>query len=172
MKTLAFILSVIATVGACIPPLLKGKNMKLILLVVCTNNALLATSYVLTGAFNGAVSCYLGAVQTFINYFFERKGKPIPKWLIGIYAAAFVLVNLLVFSKLTDIFAILAVLAFVLAICQKNGKSYRICTMFNVGLWTVYDAFSFSIGPMLSHLVEITALVTGMVLHDRKKKNT
>ena len=75
MKTLAFILSVIATVGACIPPLLKGKNMKLILLVVCTNNALLATSYVLTGAFNGAASCYLGAVQTFINYFFERKGQ-------------------------------------------------------------------------------------------------
>ena len=31
-----------------------------------------------------------------INYFFESKGKPLPKWLIGIYMAAFVGVNLVV----------------------------------------------------------------------------
>ena len=69
MGTIAFILSSIGTVFVCIPPLLKGKNMKLTLLLMFWTNVLIAISYILTGAFNGAASCCVGAVQTFINFF-------------------------------------------------------------------------------------------------------
>ena len=75
METLAFILSTIGTVCICIPPLLKGKNMKLILLLVFSANVTVATSYLLTGAYNGAASCFVGAAQAIINYFFDRKNK-------------------------------------------------------------------------------------------------
>ena len=36
MEILAFVLSMLGTVCICIPPLLKGKNMKLILLLIFT----------------------------------------------------------------------------------------------------------------------------------------
>ena len=169
MDRLAFVLSALATLCACIPSLLKGKNMKLILLLLFTNNALLATSYVLTGALNGAVSCYLGAAQTIINYFFERDNKPIPKWLIVTYALAFLIVNLFAYSRITDIVALLAVIAFVISICQKSGKQYRIWTLVNVGLWTLYDGLNLTFGPFASHGIEIAFLLAGMILHDRKK---
>lgn len=170
MDVLAFVLSTLGTVCICITPLLKGSNMKLILLLVFLTNALIAASYFLTGAYNGAASCCVGAVQTIINYFFERKNKPIPGWLIGVYTAAFVIVNLLVFSHATDIIALVATLAFIAAICQKTGKGYRFWTLVNAGLWIVYDLITLSFGPLSTHAIEASSFLLGIILHDRKKK--
>ena len=171
METLAFILSTIGTVFVCIPPLLKGKNMKLILLLMFSTNLLIAISYLLTGAFNGAASCFVGAAVTFINYFLERKNKPVPLWLIVIYGCVFTVVNLLVFAHIVDIIALVATLAFVLGISQKNGKQYRIWTLVNTLLWILYDAITLSFGPLSTHSIQLATILTGMILHDKKKKS-
>ena len=170
MEILAFVLSMLGTVCICIPPLLKGKNMKLILLLIFLTNVLIATSYFLTGAYNGTVTCCVGAIQTIINYFLERKNKPIPRWLIAMYAVAFTVANLLVFAHITDVIALLAALAFILAICQKNGKQYRLWTLVNTLLWLVYDAITLSFGPLTTHAIQLSTIVFGMVMHDRKTK--
>ena len=169
METLAFALSTLGTVCICIPPLLKGKNMKVILLLVFSTNVLIATSYVLTGAFNGAASCCVGAAQTIINYFFERKNRPIPLLLVAIYAVAFIFVNLLVFAHITDIIALLASLMFILSICQKNGKQYRLWAVVNTVLWIIYDFITLSFGPLSTHAILLATLLFGIVMHDRKK---
>ena len=169
METLAFSLSSLGTVCVCCSTLLKGKNMKLILFLVFLTNSLLATSYILTGAFNGAVSCCIGAAQTLINFLFQRKNKAIPRWLIAVYAIAFTIANVLVFSRITDAIALLASLAFIMGICQKNGKMYRVWTLANTGLWIAYDFISFSYGPLSTHIILFVTIVLGMILHDRKK---
>ena len=169
MEILAFALSTLGTVCVCIPPLLKGKNMKLILLFVFSSNALVATSYVLTGAFTGAASCFVGSVQTIINYFFDRKNKQLPKWLLAAYALSFIVVNLLVFNRLTDLIALLGTLVFIAAISQKNGKQYRLWILINTLLWITYDLVSLSFGPLSTHLIQLTTIVVGMVVHDRNR---
>ena len=171
MEIFAFILSTLATICTCIPSFLKGKNMKLILLLVFSTNTLLATSYILTGAFNGAATCGIGAIQTIINYFFERKNKPIPVPLIAIYAAAFIFVNLLVFTHITDIIAILAAMAFICSISQKSGKQYRLWALVNTALWVVYDVITLSFGPLSTHVILLVTTLAGMAIHDRKKTN-
>ena len=171
MEILAFVLSTLGTICICIPPLLKGKNMKLILLLVFLTNALLATSYFLEGAFNGAATCCVGVVQTIINYFFERKNKAIPPWLIAIYAVAFIIVNLIVFAHITDIIALLAAMAFILGIRQKNGKQYRLWTLVNTVLWIIYDFINLSFGPLSTHAILLATILLGMVMHDRKKNS-
>ena len=72
---LPIILSAVATVCGCIPPIIKGKNMKLILLVVFLNNLLVAVSYILTKDLSGAAICFVGAATSIVNYFFDSKGK-------------------------------------------------------------------------------------------------
>ena len=171
METLAFILSVLGMVCACIPSLLKGKNMKLILLLVFSANILTAMSYILTDALNGAASCFVGAAQTIVNYFFDRKNKPLPKWLIAIYAGSFIIVNLLVFRHFTDAIAIAAALVFIAAICQKNGKKYRFWSLVNITLWLIYDLVNLSLGPICTHTVQLVIILVGIVMHDRKKNN-
>lgn len=169
METLAFILSTFGTVCICIPPLLKGKNMKLTLLLVFLANAFVAASYLLTGAFNGVVSCCLGAAQAIINYFFERKGKALPYWLIAIYAASFAVVNILVFSKFSDILALIACLTFTMSVCQKNGRRFRLWSLGNAGCWMLYDAVNASYGPLLTHIIQTSIVIFGIVVHDLKK---
>ena len=115
METLVIVLTVLSTVCSCVPQLVKGKDMRLILLLLFLGNALTVVNYLLSGAYNGAVSCGVGALQTVINYFFQRKNKPLPKWLIAVYALMFIAANMLVFTHTADILAVLATLAFVMA---------------------------------------------------------
>lgn len=124
MVILSYILSLGGLLSMIIASLIKGKNMKTILLFVFTGSVLVATSYLLAGnGINGAISCYIGAAQTIINYFFDRKRKPLPKWLIVIYALAFVALNLLGGINYLTFIAIAASLTFILCIGQKVGSN-------------------------------------------------
>ena len=125
--------------------------MTLILLLVFLANALVATSYFLTGANGGAAICCVGAIQTIINFNFERKNKPLPTWLIAVYAAMFIVANLLVFSNIYDIIALVAALLFVMGISSKSGKQYRLWSLANVALWIGYDLLTLSFGPLVTH---------------------
>ena len=77
--------------------------------------------------------------------------------------------NLLVFAHATDIIALLATMAFIVAICQKTGKQYRLWTLVNSGLWIIYDLITLSFGPLSTHIIETSSVIIGMVMHDRKK---
>jgi len=169
MEKLAVVLSTLGTVCVCTSSLLKGKNMKLILILAFATNALLATSYVLTGAYNGAVTCFVAAAQTIVNYLFQRKGRPIPVWLIAVYALSFTVVNLFTFHRIADILALLAALTFIGEICQKNGKRFRLWKLANTSLWIAYDLIARSFGPLSTHVILLVTILVGMVLHDRKK---
>lgn len=171
MEILSFILSIIGLACMITASLIKGKSMKKILFFVCCGNVLVATSYLVGGSgINGAASCYLGGAQAIINYFFESKNKPLPKWLVAIYALSFIAVNIAVggFSA-SGILAIAACLVFIMCIGQKNGAKYRFWTILNNFLWIIYDLITKSYGALTSHVPLLIFTVTGMIIHDRKK---
>ena len=143
----------------------------MILLFVFLANALVATSYLLDGAYNGAASCFVGAAQSIVSYFYDSKDKRIPMWLVGIYALSFVCVNMLVFATLLDLIAMLASLCFVLSIIQKNGKRYRIATLICTLLWITYDLVSLSYGPIITHSIQLATVLSGIVIHDIRKSD-
>ena len=170
MDILAYVLSIIGTCLLCTTSLLKGKDMRLILMLVFLSNVSIGSSYLLSGAMNGALSCGVGAVQSIVNYFFDRKNKALPWWLITVYALAFAAVNILAFSQIADIFSLLAGFAFVLCVAQKNGKGFRVWTLVNAMLWLTYDLVSMSYAPVITHVCQIAIVLLGMILHDRKGK--
>lgn len=145
--------------------------MKKILFFVFCGNVLFATSYLVGGSgFNGAASCYLGGVQAIINYFFDSKGKTLPKLLVIAYALSFVIVNVSVGGFKPIVFlAVVACLTFVMCIGQKNGAKYRFWTIVNNSLWCLYDIISGSYGAMVSHILLLAFTVAGMFMHDRKR---
>ena len=169
METLSIILSTVATVCICTPSLLKGKNMRLILLLVFSSNFLLGISYLLSGAYNGFASACVGCTQTIINYFFDRKGKNIPVWLVIVYALSLIAVNLLTFTKAVDLIAMVASLTFVMCIGQKTGAKYRIWVLINTVLWSTYDVFGAAWGPLLTHGIQVLITIGGIIIHDLKK---
>ena len=170
---IAIALSILGTVCICTSSFIKGKNMKLILLFVFLANALVATSYLLTGAYNGAASCFVGAAQSIVSYFYDSKNQKIPLWLVGIYALSFIAVNLLVFKTLMDLIAMFASLCFVLSIVQKNGRSYRLATLICTLLWLTYDfTVGETYGPILTHSIQLVTVISGIIIHDIQKTST
>ncbi len=170
MEIVSYILSIIGLVLMITASLIKGKNMKTILVLVSLSNLIVGTSYLCGGSgINGAAALYLGCVQTLINFTFEYRNKPIPKWLIAIYAAAIIAVNLAVseFSPLV-LLVIVASLTFLLCIGQKNGAKYRFWTIVNISLWCLYDVLSASYGALITHGSLLTFTAVGMLIHDRK----
>lgn len=187
MDTLAFIFSTLGLIAMLTSSLLKGKNMKKILILVFLGNAFVAISYLLGGSgFNGAASCLLGALFSIINYFFDAKEKPVPKWLAAVYGLSFVAVNIIVsFNSIVTfddtvtidyralvlcVLAIFGTLAFVMCIGQKNGAKYRFWTVMNMIMWCIYDLLSGNIQVLITHIIQLSVAVIGMVIHDRKNK--
>lgn len=168
---LSYVCSGASLLAMIVSSLLKGKNMRGILLLVLFANVLMAMSYVFAGQAGGAVSCFIGAGTALINNFYDMRGKALPMWLIGLYALAFIVANLFVFSAPKDVLAILASLAFIMCIGQKNGKMYRFWTLVNMCLWCTYDALGRAFGTLTSHCLQLGFTVVGTIVHDRKKKN-
>lgn len=174
MQILSYVLSLAGLLSMILASLTKGDRMKTILFLVFCGNAFVATSYLLGGSgINGAAACYLGAVQTLINYFYDSKNKPLPKWLIGIYALAIIVLNIWVAKGVTalGLLVIVASLTFILCIGQKNGAKYRFWTLVNMILWCIYDILSASYSVLITHGIQLCFAVVGMLIHDRKNKN-
>lgn len=171
MQFLSYVLSLAGLLSMIIASLVKGDRMKTILFLVFCGNAFVATSYLAGGSgINGAAACYLGAVQTLINYFYDSKNKPLPKWLIAVYALAIIVLNIWVAKGITalGLLVIVASLTFILCIGQKNGAKYRFWTLVNMILWCIYDILTASYSVLLTHAIQLTFAVVGMLIHDRK----
>ncbi|MBE6689387.1 MAG: YgjV family protein [Ruminococcaceae bacterium] len=172
MEIISYILSIIALAVMLASSLIKGKNMKIILILVFLGNALLSTSYLISGSLNGALTGYIASLFTIINYFFESKEKKLPMWLIVAYAATFVIINIVILSELVDLIVIATSMLFVLSIVQKNGKNYRLCSLFNLLFLVIYDLLKPSYAPLLTHAVQLAVNVAGMIIYDTKKKKS
>lgn len=173
MEVLAFVLSTLGLISVTSASLIKGKRMKLILLLVFGGNVLYATSYVVNGSgVNGAASCYLGGALAIVSYFFDAKDRKAPKWLPPVYAALFVAVNVVFGTDvLLTVIAILATMCFVMSIGQPNGAKYRFWTTANLVLWVTYDIVSGTYSTLYAHIIQLTCTILGMVIYDRKKTN-
>ncbi len=169
METIAYILSLLGLICTITSSLIKGKRMGWILLFLFLGSVLVATSYLLTASYAGAASCFIGAAQALINSFFDRKEKAIPVWLVAVYAASFVIANLVVFGAPVDLLAMIASLTFIMCVGQKNGAKYRIWTVVNIGLWVVYDLLKPAYPALLSHIPFLIFTIVGMIIHDRKE---
>lgn len=171
MQVVSYILSILGLGAMISASLIKGEHIKRILFLVFCGNFLAATSYMLGSGINGAASCYLGAGQAIINYFFDSKNKKIPYWLNICYALSFIIVNIAVAGEISALvlLAIVASVIFVLCIGQKNGKMYRFWSIVNMVLWCSYDIFSQSYAPLIMHTSLLIFTVIGMIIHDIKR---
>ena len=165
---MAFILSSIATVLGLIEPF--NKKMKTILIFNFIGNLLVGVSYLLDKSFSGAAICTVACTQVFINYNFDKKEKKVPIWLLGIYAVAFLGVNMIAFAHWYDVLSLLAALVFVISVAQSDAKYYRIFYMTNSLLWIGYDFLSKSYGNLSTHIILFISTMTAIIIRDRKKQ--
>lgn len=171
MGVLAVVLNVVGTICMLYAQLMPTNKIKPILFFSFLSNVIVATGYIAGGSgINGAISCYAGAIMTILNFWFQIKNVQIPKWLLGLYALAFIGLNLLGDFSYLYFIAVVAGLTFVMSISQKDGACYRRWTLLNILLWCCYDILSASYSSLIPHVVILAFTVIGMLTQDRKAK--
>ncbi len=172
MQIISFILCALSFLSMTMASLMKSKDVKKILFLVFLGNFLVAVSYLVTGAVNGAAACFVGAAMSIINFFFSSKGKKIPKWLTAIYILAITGVNVAVSGGISvpAILIIVAGVVFVLSVGQENGKMYRFWTAINLSIWVIYDIMLMTWGPLAQHALQLITTIVGIVVFDIKKQ--
>ncbi len=171
MPALAYVSSFLGLVSMILASVIGGEKMKRILVLVFCGNLFVGLSYIFDGTgINGAASCFLGALQSVVSYFFQVKKKPLPKWLALVYGLSFVVVNVVVAKGISipTVIAIVATLAFVMGIIQSKGMMYRFWTVLNMLLWGTYDIVVSSYQPLITHVILFVFTIVGMIIHDRK----
>lgn len=173
MVILSYVLQTISTLILMTALLSKGVNMNLIQILLLSGNVIAGFGYIAAGAtgINAALSCFLSGIPSIINYSLQRKNKPIPAWLIAIYAVSFITMNIVASGfTVPCIFAIAAAMCFVMSVVQSTGKMFRFWCLFNNVAWMTYDIVAETYSGLIIHVTMFLFTVFGMLLHDRKKK--
>lgn len=168
MFILAQILSFIAMVINMIAVQLKTK--KQILLTIVISNLLFVISYLLLGAYVGALICGIVAIEIIINTILDGKGKKTPKYIIILYLIISILIGFLTFNSLIDLLPIIASILFLFTLVKSKEKYVRLLILGNLTSWIIYDFFVKAYLAGISDLFVISSTITAIIRYDIKKE--
>ena len=169
MEVLSYAASLVATIlGLCEP---FWKKMRTILIFNFLGNLLVGISYCLIGSKSGALICFVACTQVFINYFFDARGKKIPRAVIALHAVVFFAVNVVTFSVWYDVLALLAAMLYVLSIAQGDSKYYRMFYVSNSAVWIAYDLLAGAYGNLITHVVLFVATGLAIMIRDGTRRS-
>ena len=170
MFILAQILSFIAMVINMVAVQLKTK--KQILLTIVISNLLFVISYLLLGAYVGALICGIVAIEIIINTILEDKEKKTTKYLIVLYSIISILIGILTFNSLIDLLPIIAAILFIFTLIQSKEKYVRLLLLGNLTLWIIYDFFVKAYLAGISDLFVISSTIIAIIRYDMIQKGT
>ena len=146
------------------------KQKKQILLAFIAGAFLWAASMAVLGAWAGAVSCVISGVLTIINYFFEKKERPLPTWLLGVFIALVSGAGMMTYGQIYDVLPVVGSVAYILSIAQKKESRIRKIMIVNTAAWVIYNIMVAAYVGLFSNVVFLISTVTAMIRLDFKKE--
>ncbi|MCQ2978923.1 MAG: YgjV family protein [Clostridia bacterium] len=150
----------------------KEKRKTLICFII--GNILISTSLGLLHAWSGMIVQALFVTETIINYFYEKHNDESHYniWVIIVYIIAPLLVLLINFQSMYDLFVIFAGVLFPLSIVAKDFN-LRLLNFIAVMLWIPYNFhFAQYAGAIMSTIfaiVNLIAIIRYDILKDKRK---
>lgn len=165
---LSQILVVVAIGSYALTYLLKTK--KQVLIVGLIGVVLNTISFILLGAYTGAVVNVAAMVRSLWFFYEEKKGKR--TWVsLTIVMALIIMATIFTYQNLVDLLPLVAGLVYAFACWQKNVPLYRWLGISVSGTYILYDIYFNSIFGVVSESIAIVCAVVGLILgHVRKKK--
>lgn len=149
---------------------MQMKKKQQILIMFILGNLFSTINFILLQSYSGAIICFVAIIQTSINYFFDKKEKKLPRWLIGSYMIVFILCGLITYQTYLDILPILCSILYTTTIIQTKEKNIRRITLINAISWLVYDFAAMAYTAGISDMVILISTLIGMYRFDFKKE--
>ena len=148
----------------------KRNQIIFMFILVILANLFSAINFILLQGYSGAIICAFAIIQTFINKFFEKKDKKVPKIIIGIYIIISILLGLITFTGILDILPIICSILYTLTIIQDKEKNIRRISLVNIILWIIYDIVCQAYTAAIADSLMTISTIVGMYRFDYKKK--
>ncbi len=140
---------------------------------------LFGINYLMLGAYMGALLNAIGVIRAIVFVNREKLKAEHPAWLI-FFILAFSSSYPLVFTVFGKepilknfIIELLPVIAMILATISyrfTKAKDIRRFGLFSSPMWLTYNIFCFSIGAILSEILNLISIIVGIIRFDLKKK--
>ncbi len=155
------------------------KTKKMYLTMQIIGNVFLALSYLLIGAFFTMVSVILGIGRGLICYYYEKRDKNVPLFMIAALCAAtitsYVVINFVILKTATswDILYMLASCFYAITFTIRNLKLMRYAVLVPHSLAVAYNlVIRAPITSALSYAIEAVITVVAIIKFRNKRKKT
>ena len=177
MEVLAQILSIMGMTINVIS--FQQKTQKGVIVCQFLGGLVFAVSYLLLGAYMGALLNFLCILRSIVFNFKEKTHATSPIWFIS-FVIAFIACYLLVFTAfgkepttinfLIEALPVIGMTAHTFAYMKDNAKIYRQMSLISSPAWLVYNLISRSIGGTICEIISLLSIVIGIIRHDIKKE--
>ena len=150
------------------------KKMHWIVAMEALMNGLAAVQYFLLDGMSGMwvsliasanAICMMGYVK-----FGNQESRKIPNILCVVFAAAHIAMGVQNIHRWYDVIPVAAAIVFTVSMVQPSPFFYRICRIFNGGIWTVYCVCAGAYTMILTQVLGMVSAGTAIWRLDIKKK--
>ncbi len=141
---------------------------------------LFAINFLLLGAYIGALLNVVGVIRAIVFVNREKLNATHPVWLI-VFILAFAGTYPLVFTVfgkepsienlIIEILPVIAMILSTISFRLTKAKDIRRFGMFSSPMWLIYNIFCFSIGAIISEILNLISIIIGIIRFDRKNSN-
>lgn len=149
---------------------IQFKNKKQILASYVIACMFFVISFYFLKAYSGVITCLIMAIETIINYQFDKKEKTIPKWLIITFLIVSVGISSLFYKSWVDLFSILSCVPFVFMLIQKEEKNVRLFTFIFLLFYTTFDILVGAYTAFVGDLLFLISTVIAVIRYDLSKR--
>ncbi len=147
---------------------MQMKNKKQIIFCYILANLFSSINFYLLKSYSGAIICLFAIVQTFINNYFEKMKKDVPKVLITLYIIISIILGAITFNKYIDIMPIVCSILYTIIILQKKETNIRKIALINIIIWVLYDILCKAYALVISDLITTVSTIIGIYRFDIK----
>ena len=146
------------------------KKMTYVMIAQLFANGLLGITYMLLGNWSGVWIFVTGTIQSLTVFFFQRKGKTPPIYLLPVFCAAYIACSVLTWTGIPSLLPMIGALLFAFALQQKNPTGYRFLSIANCAVWIGADFVSRAYTSILTHGIVLVSAIVGAVRERRNRK--
>lgn len=147
---------------------MQFKKRKMILTALFCLNLFAALNMVFLGSWAAAGVSFFAILEMVVNYLFERKKKPTPNLVVGLYIVGIVAIGVATYEKALDVLAVAGATVFCFTILTKKEQNIRRLMFLNQLLWLVFDV---AVGAYALAGSNVLTLISTAVAYARYSKN-
>ena len=135
-------------------------------------NIFYAFSFIFCSVLVAGINTLISIVRIIILYYYEKKQKPSPVYLIFIFIICYLTVGIIFFKDYYDVIVIITPILFAISMSMKNMQAIRYMSLLPNALLILYAIVNQVYTSALLNLLEFIAIIITILKFYKKEKFT